>query len=203
MMYILDMINKNKKKKPNIVLVFLSILVIIQFIFIGIGWIKINQSKELSNTILLRFIPLSEGASYQPVTISPVNGLIYLPQMRLSIPDSELGDKLVYNADKSYVKGSYKIPTGQVDEANISTFSLSGSSPSQSQFSCSSLVRIKFETDPNPYDPSEIPKGSVKLSNNQTLQIYANHNNACQKEWVFNQVNSDSVAALFTQAKIY
>ncbi len=197
------MINKNKMKKPNIVLVILSILVIIQFIFIGIGWIKINQSKELSKSIFDRFIPLSEGASYQPVTISPINGLIYLPQMRLSIPDSVLGDQLVYNAYKSYTTGTHKIPTGQVDEANISTFSLSGSAQTQSQFSCSSLVRIKFETDPNPYNPSEIPKGSVKLSNNQTLQIYANHNNACQKEWVFNQVNSDLVAALFTQAKIY
>ncbi|MEI7838637.1 MAG: hypothetical protein WCI37_02510 [bacterium] len=197
------MINKNKMKKPNIVLVFLSILVIIQFIFIGIGWMKINQGKELSNTYFDRVNNLSEGASYQPVTVSPINGLIYLPQMRLSIPDSVLGDQLVYNAYKSYVTGSYKTPTGQVDEASISTFSLSGSAQSQSQLSCSSLVRIKFETDPNPYNPNEIPKGSVKLTNNQTLQIYAYHNNACQKEWVFNQVNSDSVAALFTQAKIY
>ena len=197
------MINKNKMKKPNIVLVILSILVIIQFIFIGIGWIKININEFATKNIFDRFFPLIDGASYQPVTISPINGLIYLPQMRLSIPDSVLGDQLVYNAYKSYTTGTQKIPTGQVDEANISTFSLSGSAQTQSQFSCSSLVRIKFETDPNPYNPSEIPKGSVKLSNNQTLQIYANHNNACQKEWVFNQVNSDSVAALFTQAKIY
>ncbi len=179
--------------------VFLGLLVIFQFVLLGILW-HTQSSTNKSNQQLFDvyqndITAVSNGAGYQPVTISPADKKIYLPQ---------LGMSLVYSADTAYVTGSHgAIPTGPFDEGSISTNTVASAQQSQTQFNCSELVRIKFEAKADPYNPSETPIASVALANGKTLQVYAENQKACQKEWNFAQVNSNAVAALFKDTQSY
>lgn len=188
-------------------LILLGVLIAAQFVFLGfilhdqkntnhLYGQEINGLEQNTNTV-------STSLSYEPVTISPTNDRIYFPQLSLSIPITPLGATLVYRPDTAYVTGSYKIPTGPFDEAEVSTFTTANTKQTQSQFDCSGLVRIKFEPKPNPYNPNEIPSGSISLANGKTLQVYAYHLKACQAEWTFAQANPDTIAALFKQAQSY
>lgn len=188
-------------------LIVLVILMAIQFGLIGWLWGRQKNMDARYNSeidsLSQNITSASNGLAYQPVTVSPAEKKIYLPQINLSLPLTTLGTSLVYSPDTAYVTGSTKQPNGPLDEASISTFSTAGATQSQTQFDCSSVVRIKFEPKPNPYNPSETPSGSVPLANGKTLQIYANHLKNCQLEWSMTKVNPDAVAALFKQAQSY
>jgi hypothetical protein len=194
------------KKIPKITAV-LCLLVVLQCGLLSYQIIHQTHTDNLYNgeiaSLQQNLTSVSSGTSYQQVTVSPAEKKIYLPQLNLMLPLTALGTSLVYSPDTAYVTGSYKIPSGPPDEASISTFSTASAQQSQTQFDCSSLVRIKFEAKPNPYNPSEIPSGSVTLANGKTLQIYANHLKNCQPEWSQTQVNADAIAALFKQAQSY
>lgn len=191
----------------NNALILLAVLVIIQFGLLGCQWLRQRHTDNLyaGEIAALQQNPAApdNALSYQQVTVSPTDKKIYFPQLDLSIPLTQLGASLVYSPDTAYVSGSNKLPSGAPDEAEISTFSTVSAQQSQSQFDCSGLVRIKFDAEPNPYNPNEIPSGSVKLANGKTLQIYSYHLKACQKEWSFIQANPDVIAALFKQAQSY
>jgi len=191
----------------NNTLLLLTGLVVAQFVA---GGLSLHHQKAVNNIYAQEITSLQgqtvsadNGLAYQQITVSPADKKIYFPQLNLAIPLTTLGASLVYSPDTAYVRGSTKLPSGPVDEAAISTFVTAHAPQTQSRFDCSSLVRIRFEAKPNPYNPNEIPSGSVSLANGKILQIYAYHLKACQKEWSFAQANPDAVAALFRQAQSY
>ncbi|MEP7205072.1 MAG: hypothetical protein ABI716_02675 [Candidatus Saccharibacteria bacterium] len=191
----------------NNAIIALLILIIAQFGLSGYLYKQQNNVNSLYkqelDTMQQNITSANSGLSYQQVTVSPIDNKIYLPQLNLALPMSTLGQSLLYSANAAYVTGSYKIPTGPADEASISVFGTASAPQSQSQFDCSGLVHIKFEAQPNPYNPSDVPQGSVVLKNGKTLQIYASHRKNCQPEWSVTQANADAIAALFKQAESY
>ncbi|HET9850555.1 MAG TPA: hypothetical protein VFP35_02965 [Candidatus Saccharimonadales bacterium] len=188
-------------------LIVLVIILALQFGLIGWLWGRQNNMDARYNSeidsLSQNITSANNGLAYQPVTVSPSEKKIYLPQINLSLPLTTLGTSLVYSPDTAYVAGTNKQPNGPLDEASISTFSTASAAQSQTQFDCSSVIRIKFEPKPSPYNPSEIPSGSVPLANGKILQIYANHLKNCQLEWSMTKVDPDAVAALFKQAQSY
>ena len=192
--------------KSNALILF-AVLILVQFSLLGYQWhtqrSTNNLYKEEIGNLQQGVTSASNGLSYQQVTISPTDKKIYLPQLGIALPLTTLGASLVYSPDAAYVTGSNKLPSGPMDEASISDFATASASQSQTQFNCSSLVRIKFEAKPNPYNPNEVPSGSVPLANGKTLQIYANHLKNCQLEWSVTQANADAIASLFKQAESY
>ena len=189
------------------ILMFLAVLILAQFGLLGYQWHSQtntdNLYKEEIGNLQQSVASASNGLAYRDVTVSPTDKKIYLPQLGISLPLTTLGMTLMYSPDTAYVTGSNKAPTGPIDEASISDSATAGAPQSQTQFDCSGLVRIKFESKPNPYNPHEIPSGSVALTNGKTLQIYANHLKNCQQEWSVTQANADMVASLFKQAESY
>jgi hypothetical protein len=189
------------------VTIVLAVLVVAQFILWG--WTIQRQDNinsrhiQTMNTMQQNLTAVSNGLSYQQVAVSPSDNKIYLPQLGLALPLTTLGTSLLYSPDAAYQTGSNKAPSGPANEATVSIFGTASATQTQSQFDCSGLVRIKFEATPNPYNPSETPIGGVKMANGKTLQIYANHRSACQKEWSITQANADAVADLFKQAQSY
>lgn len=192
--------------KSNGLLLFI-ILILVQFGLFCYQWQSQRDTNNLYkgeiSSLQQSSTSAGNGLSYQQVTVSPTGKKIYLPQLGISLPLTTLGTSLVYSPDTAYITGSNKIPAGPIDEASISNFATASAPQSQTQFDCSSLVRIKFEPKPDPYNPSEIPSGSVALANGKTLQIYANHLKNCQQEWSFTNANIDAIAALFKQAQSY
>ncbi len=191
----------------NNAIIALLILIIAQF---GLSGYLYNQQKDVNSlykqqldTLQQNITSANNGLSYQQVTVSPIDNKIYLPQLNLALPMSTLGQSLLYSANAAYVTGSYNIPTGPADEGSISVFGTASAPQSQTRFDCSGLVRIKFEAQPNPYNPSDVPQGSVVLKNGKTLQIYASHRKNCLPEWSVTQANADAIAALFKQAESY
>ena len=191
----------------NNAIILLAVLVIIQFGLSGYQWLHQKHIDNLYNGEITSLQQSTTSAnnslSYQQVTVSPSEKKIYLPRLSLVLPLTTLGTSLVYSPDIAYVSRSHLTPSGAPDEASISTFSTAGAPQSQTQFDCSSLVRIKFEAKPDPYNPSEVPSGSVALANGKTLQIYASHLKACHLEWSMAHVNTDTIASLFKQAQSY
>jgi hypothetical protein len=162
-----------------------------------------SRLEQDINTLMQNQVSLRNGMDYQQVTVSPSDSKIYLPQLAISLPLTQLGAALVYSPHTAYVTGSSKTPTGPNDEAAISTFNTASASQSQAQFNCSELVRIKLEAKPNAYSPHEIPSGSVSLANGKTLQIYKIDQKDCQPEWTATQADPAAVAKLFKQAQSY
>lgn len=195
----------SKLLSKNKAIALLSILVVVQFILLGLFWHAQHNTNKINNGELNSLqqdaVSASNGLSYQPLAVSPTDNKIYLPQLNLSIPLSVLGSSLVYSPDVAYTRGA---STSNVpDEASISTYTTASSAQSQTQFDCSELVRIKFEAKSDPYNPSEMPSGSVTLANGKILQIYSNHLSNCQTEWAYTKASPDAIAALFRQAQSY
>ena len=183
------------------------ILVVVQFGLLGLLWQhqkNTNRSirAELS-TQQQNIDSANSGVGYQPVTAAPSENKVYLPRVGISLPLTPVSLALVYSADTAYVPGSYSEAKGALDEVRISDVNTAGAPQTQNQFDCSSLVRIKFETKPNPYNPNESPAGSVVLANGKTIQIYANHLKNCQKEYSLTGANPDAIADVLKQAESY
>lgn len=189
-------------------LLFLGLVAIIQFVLLGVLWRSQTNTNNMNQqefaTMQQNLLPTANAIGYQPVTVSPPDSKIYLPQLSLSIPLTALGTSLLYSADTAYVTGSYgAMPTGPLDEAAITTDTTASMVQSQTQFNCSELVRIEFGAKPDPLNPSETSVASVSLANGKTLQVYAEHQKACQSEWAHTDANPTAIAALFKEAQSY
>lgn len=184
---------------PLIPLLFLIIIAVFAG-FNGYLYTDLKSYKEQNKVQVQHIVDLtakmSDSNKMAPSVVVPSENFVYLPDIRLKLPISNLAAQLVYGSRNLGTKADEQV-------VDISTASYESFVPIQSHRLACMPVRIAFEAQPNPYNPSEKPQKPVKLAGGRTLQIYATSEPSCDERWKLTGVRSFDIASLFQQARSY
>lgn len=196
-----------KKLQPrHYIYTLLLILIILSYVGILAVWHhQRGEIRSLNSQVqtLVNNQAASQGPTYNDVTISPTEKAVYLPLVKLKLPDTTLTESLVYT-----YKGSYSISGDKkVFPANLtlSTHDLAANGGSTTQqFDCSKVVYADFITPSYPLNPMWKSDGSTKLADGRTMNVYyAPSIPGCQASWKLNDINSKDIADTLKVATSY
>lgn len=145
----------------------------------------------------------SQGPTYNDATIAPAEHAVYLPLVKLKLPDTALTEKLVYTYTDAYtVAGNKKVFPANL---SISTHDLAANAVSTTQqFDCSEVVYADFVTPSYAVNPLWKSDGSLKLADGRTMHVYyAPSVPGCQTSWQMNTVDAKAIADALKTAVSY
>lgn len=181
-------------KKYFLSLLVLALILIGQTAIITKLW---RNNTSLANSINTQAQINSDDLSYnmqqEQLAVLPQENKLYLPELHIAVPLDDITRSLYYN----YHQG---LPgDGGTDIRVYSAFV--GDQPKDAATSCSDMVRLKIESKPDAYAPDQPIYASVKLSNGQTMQVYALTTKGCEGAWTI--VSPQEIAAEFKKATYY
>lgn len=187
----------------------LIILFLVQFAVLGLAYSSLrsdNQALRSDQEALGKDVDLMQtqvraataAASQSHVVVSLDDNTVAIPELRVKLPLNAVTTQLTYTVRTPYMPNS-----NNVAEADISTIALASFPLPSQPIGCSTSVRVKIEDKPNPYNPHETVRASVKLADGRTLQAYSYQHDTCDQAFTGTGTDSVGQAEAFREARSY
>lgn len=145
-----------------------------------------KRLDETSTSQQLVYNEITNQKQLLKPVVSAEKNLVFIPEMRLSLPYNQTTKTLQYYED---LNGNIRLQSTLVADYEMRTMS------------CADMVRIKVEESPDEYSPEQKLAYTVPLSDGRTLQVYASSYDDCQLPW--QQMSPQQIAEEFKQASSY
>lgn len=160
--------------------------------------VKKNAESIAATDRAAFFLPYS-AYSLQRMAYNATTNTLYIPELKVKIPYSDLASTLLYSPRFNGANGS----AGDVD---VTTDSFA---PPQetTQLNCTNIIRLKVEDKPNPYNPAE-KATTYDLGGGKKLQVYVfsgelEGNSQCKNAYEAQKIDTQEFAKAFAGASSY
>lgn len=197
-----------KISNRNLLYGFVAVCVVGSYVAIGALWFHSSHaltkqsdmvSSELS-TLAQQQATANRG-DYRAVTIVPSEKAVYMPLAKLKMPDTTLGENLMYTFQDTTNIGD----TTLLSKLSVSTHDLVVNNFSTTgQFSCTEVVYADFGSPSYAVNTMWKSNGTVTLADERRMNIYyANSIPGCDKTWRLNNISPQAIADYVKQAVSY
>lgn len=163
-----------------------ALLVVSQAVaFILIGW-KAPKDDTPSDTQLI-YNEMDFRDQLFSLSVLPGTDRLYLPELGITVPFNTTTRGVRYSFDEW--------------DKNIRLTSVYMTDHQTHRMSCDDMVRLKVESKPDAYSPSQPLFATVDLDGGRKLQIYASKHSDCARAWV--NATPEAIANQFKDAKAY
>ena len=195
---------KPKQRKLNLIMLgfsVLGLLVILQFVLLGVLYRGTRQMfmMQTTNENNIAGVAMTgmNTAALSRVAVSPSTNAVYLPELHLKLPMTDLSVQLVYDTRHTVSRGVSKKVTDISTLQDASTNWAIGP-----EGSCTPL-RLAFENTSDAFNTHEKPQPAVKLADGRTMQVYVYDDPMCGTRWHSTKLDPMAIAALFESSQSY
>lgn len=162
----------------------------------GITWHLLGKARQdiRQSEVATRLVLNELDYTAQQSSLSAIPGTkrLYLPELNLTVPLNTTTSSVRYNFTEA-------ANSNESGEARLSSAIMTDHITRVK--SCSDMVRLKIETQPNVYSPDQPHYATVKLADGRTLQVYANTTKECESAWIM--MSPQAIAKEFKEAASY
>lgn len=162
----------------------------------GVTWHLLGKARQdiKQNEVATRLVLNELDNAVRQSSLSSIPGTkkLYLPELNITVPLNTTTSSVRY----TFTEGAN---SGESGEARLSSAIMADHMTRVK--SCSDMVRLKVEAQPDAYSPDQPHYAAVKLADGRTLQIYASTTKECESAWIM--MSPQTIAKEFKEAASY